>query len=136
VTIRGTTAYWVIWNGSGLPQDGALRPHHRADARTFDVVNLAPRELPALDTVAPEVLPEARTGVEFNVPKVSQGRYPVVIYDGSEGGEHYTFDVFTVTRKDGGPWRALGGAAFAAAALLAAVYGARRWMSQPSPSRR
>jgi hypothetical protein len=28
------------------------------------------------------------------------GVYPVVIYDGVEGGAHYTWDLFTVTRSE------------------------------------
>jgi hypothetical protein len=35
--------------------------------------------------------------VDFRVPKVSPGRYLVSIYDGSEGGAHYTWEYFRVT---------------------------------------
>lgn len=33
----------------------------------------------------------------FDVPEVPPGRYGVVIFDGSEGGQHYTWDFFRVT---------------------------------------
>ena len=38
-----------------------------------------------------------RAGGPFVVPAVGEGRYLVAIYDGSEGGAHYTWDDFRVT---------------------------------------
>jgi hypothetical protein len=35
--------------------------------------------------------------IRFVVPEVLPGKFLVVIYDGSEGGHHYTWDTFTVT---------------------------------------
>ena len=46
--------------------------------------------------------------VEFRVPEVPTGRYLVSVYDGSEGGAHYTWEHFEVTKREtagaaGGP---------------------------------
>jgi hypothetical protein len=126
VTITHTTAYWVVWNGRGLPQDGSLRPHYRPRAETIDLVRY---ELPpaATATPDPDVLPAARRNVRFTVPAVPAGSYPVVIYDGTEGGEHYTWDPFRVTVDEGGTnWPAIAGAAAAAVVLFLVAYGARR----------
>ena len=123
VTAQHTTAYRIVWNGSGLPQDGALRPLYRRGQPTVELVELAvPRE-----------------SVSFRVPAAAPGRHPVVIYDGSENGFHYTFDVFRVIRDDEESSFHLRVALLAGVAtllLLAAAYGARRSMSQSSPSRR
>ncbi len=37
--------------------------------------------------------------VEFQVPTAAPGRYVVSIYDGSEGGAHYTWEYFRVTER-------------------------------------
>ncbi len=73
--------------------------------------------------------------MRFRVPDVSPGRYEVKIYDGSEEGQHYTWDFFRVTPKSSVPW----GLLFALVAVLISamlLYGARRSMFQSSPSRR
>jgi hypothetical protein len=133
VRISHTSAYWVIWNGRGLPQDGALRPLHRGNARTIELVRC--RQAPPGSD--PVLLCPARRDVSFTVPQVASGSYPVVIYDGTESGFHYTFDVFRVTSNAGRgfPLRL---ALFAGAALLllAVAYGARRSITQASRSRR
>jgi hypothetical protein len=66
-----------------------------------------------------------------SVPDVPDGRYLVVMYDGSEGGDHYTWDHVRVTTSqsspspagsDDGPdwlWLALGAAGGLAVGLLA-----------------
>jgi hypothetical protein len=134
VTITQTTAYWVVWNGRGLPQDALLRSHYRPMAQTIDLVRYA---LPPASTAAPDpdVLPAARRNVRFTVPAVREGTYAVVIYDGSEGGEHYTWDLFRVRAGEGSAnWPAVAGAAAAAAALFLVAYGARRVLRQPSES--
>jgi hypothetical protein len=137
VAIRHRPAYWIIWNGAGLPQDGALRPVHRKDARTIELVRCsgAPR------TSVPVLLCPARRNLSFVVPEVPPGRYPVVIYDGSENGFHYTWDLFRVTAEDhsgGFHLRAplLPLLAGAVLLLLVGAYGARRSISHSSPSRR
>jgi hypothetical protein len=38
-----------------------------------------------------------RSQLQFVVPDVPPGRYIVVMYDGSEGGRHYTWNTFKVT---------------------------------------
>jgi hypothetical protein len=134
VTTEHTTAYWIIWNGRGDPQDRVLGPLYRRDAKTTDLVrcgNAPPGSSPVL-------LCPVRRSLKFTVPNVPPGRYPVVIYDGSEGGGHYTFDVFRVTRDDesGFHLRVALVAGGATLLLLVGAYGARRSMSQPSPSRR
>ena len=48
-------------------------------------------------TITTEPLPEQR--VRFRVPRVAPGRYAVIIYDGAEGGTHYTWSFFRVTRS-------------------------------------
>lgn len=40
-----------------------------------------------------------RRPVRFRVPAVTPARYLVSIYDGSEGGAHYTWDYFEVTER-------------------------------------
>lgn len=37
--------------------------------------------------------------VEFQVPAAPPGRYLVSVYDGSEGGAHYTWEYFRVTER-------------------------------------
>jgi hypothetical protein len=41
--------------------------------------------------------------VDFQVPAAPPGRYLVSIYDGSEGGSHYTWEYFRVTERRVGP---------------------------------
>lgn len=41
-----------------------------------------------------------RAGASWKVPDVPPGRYLVTIYDGSEGGAHYTWDFFAVRSED------------------------------------
>jgi hypothetical protein len=38
-----------------------------------------------------------RSQLQFGVPDVPPGKYIVVMYDGSEGGRHYTWNTFKVT---------------------------------------
>jgi hypothetical protein len=38
-----------------------------------------------------------RSQLQFVVPDVPPGKYIVVMYDGSEGGRHYTWNTFKVT---------------------------------------
>ncbi len=42
---------------------------------------------------------DARERARFLVPEVPTGRYLVLLYDGSEGGAHYTWDSMTVRRR-------------------------------------
>ncbi len=73
--------------------------------------------------------------MQFQVPDVPPGRYEVKIYDGSEEGQHYTWDFIRVTAKSSVPWALL----FALlAGLLGALltYGARRSIVHSSRSRR
>ena len=44
-----------------------------------------------------------RDPVAFEVPQAPPGRYLVSIYDGSEGGSHYTWEYFRVTERRVGP---------------------------------
>jgi len=41
-------------------------------------------------------------GGSFVVPRVAPGRYLVALYDGDEGGQHYSWETFTVQRADPG----------------------------------
>ncbi|HEV2712999.1 MAG TPA: hypothetical protein VGU26_07870 [Gaiellaceae bacterium] len=133
VTIRNTPAYWVIWNGPGLPQDGALRPRYRPDAPRIELVRCSA----APPNSSPVLLCPARRNVRFIAPDVRRGSYPVVIYDGSENGFHYTWDLFRVT-EDAGSFPRMYAVlvTLLAAALTLLVYGARRSISHASPSRR
>ena len=83
VTVVGTVAYRVVWNEAvdymGSPSNRASVP---AIPRTERLVNGYQKVI---------------RGLTFTVPDVPPGRYPVVIYDGSEGGAHYTWDYFNVT---------------------------------------
>jgi LPXTG-motif cell wall-anchored protein len=65
-----------------------------------------------------------RDSVELRVPDVPPGRYLIALFDGSEGGTHYTWDHLTVLGGDadaGGLDPAL---AIAAGLLLLAGAGA------------
>jgi hypothetical protein len=134
VTTRHTTAYWIVWNGRGGFGDRVLRPRYRRDARTIDLVRCSQ----APPGSYPVLLCPVRRNVKFTIPRVPEGTYPVLIYDGSESGGHYTWDLFRVTAEDesGFHLRLALLAGGATLLLLAAAYGARRSMSQPSPSRR
>ena len=76
---QGWTAYRVVWNGRGHSN---LNRYRR-------------RGVPAIELVR---FRRPRRGVRFRVPRVPPGRYPVVIYDGSEGGSHYVWELFRVRR--------------------------------------
>jgi len=94
VTILGTAAYRVVWN-ENIPYDS--ESHYRRGAPTKALVSFS----------------QAETKVEFVVPKAAPGVYPVAIYDGGEGGSHYTWDLFTVSGPSSfwrtpGPWLLLG----------------------------
>lgn len=84
VTVTRTTAFRVVWNEDvdymGSPGNRALRAILLTERRT------------------------ARTGVAFTVPDVPTGVYPVVIYDGSEGLGHYTWDYFEVVDNSSSRW--------------------------------
>lgn len=41
---------------------------------------------------------QARQDARFFIPAVPAGKYLVLLYDGSEGGEHYTWDTINVRR--------------------------------------
>ena len=67
-------------------------------------------------------------GGSFVIPRAAPGRYLVALYDGGEGGAHYSWETFTVTgaparattRADSGdgiPGWVLGGAVAAALAI-------------------
>jgi len=130
VTVTNTTAYWIVWNGRGLPQDGALRPRYRPRSPTIDLVRyeLSPASTEGLD---PGVVSVARRNVRFQVPEVDEGTYPVVIYDGSEGGVHYTWDLFRVTAAGEGTSSRWGVVLVAAALVcVGALYLARRVQEQ------
>lgn len=133
MTTRDSPAYWIVWNGSGQFGDRVLRPRYRPEARTVDLVRCS--EAPP--NSYPVLLCRVRRNVKFTVPRVPDGTYPVLIYDGSEGGGHYTWDLFRVTAEDESDFH-LGVALLAggAALLLAAAYGAKRSISHASASRR
>jgi hypothetical protein len=134
VTVTHTTAYWIIWNGPVDPQDRVLRPVYRRDAGTMDLV----RCRGAPPGSSPVLLCPIRRNVEFTVPDVAKGTYAVVIYDGSEGGGHYTWALFRVTVEDesGFDLRMALLAGGATLLLLVGAYGARRSITQASRSRR
>jgi hypothetical protein len=79
VTIVGTPVYKVVWNANVFYSD----MHYRRGAKTVELLSLS----------------HARRSAEFVVPRARPGVYPVAIYDGGEGGEHYTWSSFRV----GGP---------------------------------
>lgn len=78
VTIVGTTVYKVVWN-ENIPYDAEL--HYRRGAKTIELLSL----------------PHVTRNVEFVVPRAPPGVYPVAVYDGAEGGEHYTWNSFKVS---------------------------------------
>jgi hypothetical protein len=74
----------------------------------------------------------------FTVPRVEPGRYLVVVYDGSEGGFHYTWETFLVVAHEpsgprgSAPWAPV----MVAAALLLAVVAAATFLLQVRRARR
>jgi hypothetical protein len=65
--------------------------------------------------------------VAVEIPEVPAGRYLMVMYDGSEGGDHYTWDHVRVARDENGndsSWwlPAVAGGLAISAALCIAVY--------------
>ena len=95
--------------------------------------------------------------VEFRVPAAPPGRYLVSIYDGSEGGAHYTWEYFRVTGRQAQaappgpadpappataettrvplPAAVLAGVAALLAGLLLGGLAARRWRGPPRVKR-
>lgn len=84
VTILGTAVYRAVWN-ENVPYDS--QSLYRRAARTLELLNI--RESPLSTEVARRV--------QFVVPEVAPGDCPIAIYDGAEGGSHYTWDVFSIT---------------------------------------
>jgi hypothetical protein len=80
ITIFGTTVYKVVWN-ENVAYDS--ESHYRRGARTIELLRLR----------------RVRRNVKFVVPRAEPGVYPVAIYDGAEGGEHYTWNLFRVTKS-------------------------------------
>lgn len=78
VTILGTSVLRVVWN-ENVPYDSEA--HYQPGASTIELLSL----------------PGVERDVQFVVPKAAPGVYPVAIYDGQEGGGHYTWDLFRVT---------------------------------------
>jgi hypothetical protein len=102
VTICGTPVYKVVWN-QNVAYDS--ESHYKRGARTVELLRL----------------PRVRRNVQFVVPRAKPGVYPVAIYDGAEGGEHYTWNLFRVRKSSSAwlvawPWLVI-----AAIVLLAAV---------------
>lgn len=62
--------------------------------------------------------PRARPGGAFEVPIVRPGRYMVQIFDGSEGGGHYTWGFFTVASPSSLPQTGVTGSYWLAAFLI------------------
>jgi len=83
VAIVGIVAYGVVWNDPAAA-DIAGHDYYRSRSRTIVVAKRSP-------------YPEQR--VRFRVPRVAPGRYAVIIHDGAEGGTHYTWSFFRVTRS-------------------------------------
>jgi hypothetical protein len=119
VVIEGTPAYRVVWNGEGDYLDPLYATYHVTDER---VVLLFETDRP-------------RRQVRFQVPDVPSGRYPVKIYDGGEGGQHYTWELFKVSRGSSFPWAVTAAFAGAIGLVLLLGYGARRWIVHREPSR-
>ena len=44
-----------------------------------------------------------RSRSSFVIPRVAPGRYLVALYDGSEGGAHYSWETFSVLRAEPTP---------------------------------
>ena len=84
VTINGTLAYRAVWNENVVYGDGL-------------------RSIPLAPIAVLVNRPRAREKLQFVVPEVEPGTYPISIYDGAEVGGHYTWDVFTVTDGEAAP---------------------------------
>ena len=86
VTIERTTAYKIVWNPDLEPFVSLWLQSHRALYH------------PKQATRTLVSLPRPRERVRFKVPDVPSGRYVMIIYDGSEGGSHYTYARFIVEK--------------------------------------
>lgn len=110
VTITAGVAYRVVWNENVV---------YFGDAKA--------RYRPLRPIVVVAKTGRPREGVEFVVPNTEPGTYPVAIYDGSEAGAHYTWDVFTVTRaRPASPRRWLFGIASLIGILFVVALSTRR----------
>jgi hypothetical protein len=88
----GTGAYKVVFNPDRT--DLAIGPKSLWQAHRSGVVPAVVFRLPYKYSDLP-----LRDPVEFRVPVAPPGRYLVSIYDGSEGGSHYTWEYFRVKER-------------------------------------
>lgn len=118
VIIEQTNAFRVVWNERGDSLDRLYAEYYSPEAPSILLFRSA----------------QPQKNVRFRVPDVPVGRYVVKVYDGSEGRQHYTWAFFEVSRASRLPWVVMAVAGAIVALLL--IYGARRSMTQSSPSRR
>jgi hypothetical protein len=91
-TVSTSAAYKVVFNPDrtdlGLGPESLWR-HHQPGVTPKAVYR---------STYRYSALPLTRP-VEFRIPAAPPGRYLVSIYDGGEGGAHYTWEYFRVTER-------------------------------------
>ena len=86
-TVRTARAYRIVWNPTSGYFAGAAGPRELASAFRAD----APTRV-VLDRDRPPYPRRARVG-RFDVPQdTPPGLYLVLVFDGSEGGQHATWD--------------------------------------------
>lgn len=94
VTTEGFEGVLAVWN----PRPNILALGVPGSSKDCDIKCAEAKPIYHFDQPL-VVLAEAdhRSQLQFVVPDVPPGKYIVVMYDGSEGGRHYTWNAFKVT---------------------------------------
>jgi hypothetical protein len=107
-------AYRVVWNGFEAPPGAPYHPQRR--------------ELTLIEVQRPV------RNLEVQIPNVAPGRYALLAYDGSEGGEHITWTVFRVLPKSL-PRTGMNGSEVSASTLAVFLLVAELALLSTSPNR-
>jgi hypothetical protein len=88
----------AVWN----PRPNVLALGAPGESKSCDIkcAEAKPIYHPDLPMVVLDQAPKP-SPLQFEVPDVAPGVYLVVMYDGSEGGRHYTWNEFEVTTESG-----------------------------------
>lgn len=96
VTTRDFEGVLALWN----PRPNVLALGVPGSSKVCDIECAAAKPVYHLDLpmVVLDEVPD-RSRLQFVVPDVPPGKFVVVMYDGAEGGRHYTSDTFKVTAQ-------------------------------------
>ena len=94
VTTEGFEGILAVWN----PRPNILALGIPGSSKDCDIKCAAAKSIYHVDQLTAVVAEtDDRSELQFVVPDVPPGEYLIVMYDGSEGGRHYTWDTFRVT---------------------------------------